>query len=169
MEVVIAIGVVAVVIPLILSALGSASGSRRNAEADTRSAWLAKEVQRDILRNWAKTDNGWTDSGVSVIDEDLDFPVIAKEDAPKVLIYDSEGEFLQEGEVSNLESGIQVKDAAYVVSVYSEIPTDVNGDLIGPVDGLALLRIEVQYPARSKPEKRTTYHYHIMTPREGVL
>ena len=53
MEVVIAIGVVAFVIPLILAATGSAGNSRRNAEADTRSVWLAREVQQQVLSKWA--------------------------------------------------------------------------------------------------------------------
>ncbi len=54
MEVVIAIGVVAFVVPLILAATGSAGSSRRDAEADTRSAWIAKEVQRQMILKWSE-------------------------------------------------------------------------------------------------------------------
>ncbi len=52
MEVVIAIGVVAFVIPLILAATGSAGNSRRNAEADTHSAWIARDVQQNMIVAW---------------------------------------------------------------------------------------------------------------------
>ena len=159
MEVVIAIGVVAVVIPMILAALGNATGSRRNAEADTHSAWLAKEARRQVIANWAgyQSDVGST----------LDFPTFGTEAEPQVLVYNSDGEFLSEGSSSDLSGSSSINKAAYIVTVYGETHTPPN--LTGTTDSMSLLHIRVLYPAKSQPAKRNTYRYNLITPKEGIL
>ena len=160
MEVVIAIGVVAVVIPLIFAATGSAGTSRRNAEADTRSAWIANEVRQEIVLSWGEH------YAESVFGRRLNFPELARKAAPEILIYDSKGQFLTKGNADDLSSSNEIPDAAYLVSIYAEqydpphLPAN-KGDL-------CILRIRIIHPAKARPSSRSSYRYNLITSQQGT-
>jgi type II secretory pathway pseudopilin PulG len=161
MEVVIAIGVVAFVVPIILAATGSAGSSRRNAEADTRSAWLAREVQQELLVSWGDF------PAESVFETAQNFPVLATEAAPTVLLYDASGKFLAKGTNDDFTKASKVPKATYVVAIYAEAYIPPN--LTGTANSLATLRIRILHPAKDKPGSRSTYRYNLITSRQGTL
>lgn len=160
-EVVIALGVLAFVIPIILAATGSANISRLGAEADTRSAWLAREVQRDIVSAWA------VPTPVSAFGAALTFPVFATATTPEILAYDSEGNFLAKGTAADLTAPSKIPKAAYLVAVHGEAHRPPNLGA-GP-DTLSLLTIRVLHPAKVAPAKRSDLRYQIISPRQGTL
>ncbi len=161
MEVVIALGVVAFVIPLILAATGSANISRLSAEADTRSAWLAREVQREIISAWS------VPAPTSSFGAALTFPVFATAAAPEILAYDSEGNFLAKGTAADLTSPSKIPKASYIVAVHGEAHRPPN--LAAGPDTLSLLTIRVLHPAKSAAAKRSDLRYQIISPRQGTL
>lgn len=161
MEVVIAIGVVAFVIPLILAATGSAGDARHNAEADTRSVWLAREVQRQVLLKWAEP------ARESVITDSIAFPIFSSEASPLVLAFDAEGKFISVGGAQDLSAPTKIPKAAYLVFVCGESYIPSGG--ASSADQFCLLHIRVLNPAKSTPGKRITYHYNLITARKGTL
>jgi hypothetical protein len=161
MEVVIALGVVAFVIPLILAATGSANISRLSAEADTRSAWLAREVQREIISAWS------VPAPTSAFGASLTFPVFATATAPEILAYDSERNFLAEGTAADLTGPSTIAKASYIVAVHGEAHHPPN--LAADPNTLSLLIIRVLHPAKSAAAKRTDLRYQIISPRQATL
>lgn len=161
MEVVIALGVVAFVIPIVLTATGSANISRLSAEADTRSAWLAREVQREIISAWS------VPTPASAFGAALAFPVFATATAPEILAYDSDGNFLAKGSAADLTAASKIPKASYIVAVHGEAHRPPN--LAAGPDTLSLLTIRVLHPAKSAAAKRTDLRYQIISPRQGTL
>ena len=170
MEVVIAIAVVAFVVPLILAATGSAGSSRRNAEADTRSAWIAREVQRQIILKWS--DNTAVEDQ-SDIDTAFPFPGTGLGVSSKTLIFDKEGEFLSEGSSSDVDSPSQIPDAAYVVTVKAEryTPPGANpsANPSAGQDALVLVGMNIIHPAKASKASRSTFRYNLITTKQGTL
>jgi type II secretory pathway pseudopilin PulG len=163
MEVVVAIGVVAFVVPLILGAISSTGMSRRNAEADTRSVWIARQVQQELLAVWAEPPHE------SVISTTFPFPENAASPPPKTLLYDRDGEFLAEGSPQDLDGPSKTPQAVYVIRINAENHVPPNFSPSPGSPGLALLSIEVFHPATSSPANRTRYLYRVVTPRQGIL
>jgi len=161
MEVVIAIGVLAFVVPMILTMTVTTGDSRRNAEADTRSVWLAREVQRQVLSKWAEPVR---ESVITVIPA---FPAFASEAAPLVLAFDVNGKFISEGGAQDLSATSKIPKAAYLVTVYGETYSPPGG--AGAPGLFSLLRIRVLHPAKSAPTKRSTYRYNLITTRQGIF
>jgi type II secretory pathway pseudopilin PulG len=160
-EVVIALGVVAFVVPLILAATGSANSSRLSAEADTRSAWLAREVQREITSAWSAP-APQTHFGTA-----LSFPVFATANAPEILAYDADGRFIEKGAPKDLTAASLTPNAAYLVAVHGEAHIPPN--LAIGTNTLSQLTIRVLHPAKATPAKRSDLRYQIITPRQGSL
>lgn len=159
MEVVISIGVVAFAIPLILAATGSAGKTRLNAEADTRSVWLAREVQQEVLSKWAEP------ARESVITEDLAFPAFSSEASPVVLAFDNLGNFIAEGDDADLGAPTAIPKAVYLVAVHGE----AHNPAVGGANLFSLLHVRVLHPAKSPPASRSTYGYKLITTRQGTL
>jgi type II secretory pathway pseudopilin PulG len=160
-EVVIALGVVAFVIPVILATTGNANLSRLGAEADTRSAWLARETQREIISAWADP------AAESVFGASLDFPEFASGSSPEILAYDSDGNFLAKGTPQDLTGPSKIPKATYLVAVHSELHRPAN--LAPDSNSLSLIRIRVLHPAKASPAKRSDLRYHLISPRQGTL
>ncbi len=160
-EVVIALGVVAFVVPLILAATGSANSSRLSAEADTRSSWLAREVQREIISAWS------VPAPASSFGAALAFPAFAPATAPEILAYDSEGNFLVKGSAADLTGPSKIPNASYIVAVHGEAHRPPN--LAAGPDTLSLLTIRVLHPAKAPAAKRSDLRYQIISPRQGIL
>ena len=163
MEVVIALGVVAFVIPLILAATGSSNISRLSAEADTRSAWLAREVQREIISAWTVP----APTPASAFGAALAFPAFATATAPEILAYDSEGNFLAKGTAADLTSPSKIPNATYLVAVHGEAHRPPN--LAAGPDTLSLITIRVLHPAKAAAAKRSDLRYQIISPRQSTL
>lgn len=162
MEVAIAIGVVAFAVPIIFAATASSAKSRLNAEADTRSAWLAKEVHRQIISKLAEPFRE------SVITTDIGFPVFADESEPLVLAYDSDGNFLAEGSASDIDSPSRIPNATYLVAIHGEAHTPRNLTAANSIP-LSLVHIRVLHPAKSTPGNRSVLRYKLITFRQSSL
>ena len=162
-EVVIALGVVAFVVPLILAATGSANSSRLSAEADTRSAWLAREVQREIISAWTVP----APTPASAFGAALTFPVFATATAPEILAYDSDGKFLAKGSAADLSAPSKIPNAIYLVAVHGEVHVPPN--LAAGTNTLSFLTIRVLHPAKAAAAKRSDLRYHIISQRQGSL
>lgn len=160
-EVVIALGVVAFVVPLILAATGSANSSRLSAEADTRSAWLAREVQQEIIYAWS------VPAPASSFGAALTFPVFATATAPEILAYDSDGKFLAKGSAADLSAPSKIPNAIYLVAVHGEVHVPPN--LAAGTNTLSFLTIRVLHPAKAAAAKRSDLRYHIISQRQGSL
>ncbi len=164
MEVVIAIGVVGFIVPVILAAIASTTSSRLGAEADTRSAWLAEDVRRELLSKWADPVRQ------SVVTTDVPFPAFSSASGPLVLAYDSDGKFVAEGSASDIDSPSTIPKAVYLVAVYGEAHTPPNITLPpGATAPLSHLHIRVLHPAKSTPVNRSDLRYNVLTYRQGSL
>lgn len=163
MEVVIAIGIVAFVIPLILAATGSAGNSRRSAEADTRSAWLVKQVRQEILAKWAEPEQE------SVIEAAFPYPAGGAGSSTAVLVYDNGGEFISEGTPADISAPSTIANAAYLISVTAEPHSPPNGVLPATAEPMALISITIRHPAKAAPGNRSTFHYKLVSTRQGIL
>lgn len=159
MEVVIAIGIVAFIIPVILTMTASSGDSLRSSEADTRSVWIARQVQREILSKWAEPPRE------SFITGSLAFPAFSSETEPLILAFDAAGEFISEGAAEELTASSKIPNATYLVSVYAEAYTPPGG--AASAAPLSMLRIRVLHPAKSSPGKRSSYRYNLITTRQG--
>jgi len=156
METVIAIGVVAFAVPMFLAMAKSAGESRLRAEADTRSAWLAREVQREVSAKWTNP------SQTRIFSDPLGFPAFASESAPVLLAYDVEGNFISPAAPADFTSPSGIRNASYLVSIHGESYTPPSGS---PASGtLCLLHIRVSHPARAAPENRRVFHYKTISP-----
>lgn len=156
METVIAIGVIAFAVPLVLAATAAGLGDRRNAESETRAAWLASDLTRQVSALWA------TPPKPSYLPDSLTttFPVIATEASPWILLYDNEGNFIDAGQPQDLQNGTKTAKAVYLVTVHAVAHTPAN--LNKPPDKLSRLTIQVQQPARAPLSKRRTYPFSMI-------
>ncbi len=165
MEVVIAIGIVGFVVPIILTATASTTSSRLSAEADTRSAWLAEEVQQNLIAHWNSRELiSPTPSGVTI--PSTPFGPIS---SPVVFTYDANGNLLAVDNSTDPEQASTVQNAVYQVAVTAEAPpTQVIPQPPAPTN-LIFLRIRVLHPAKSTSGNRSDLRYNVLTTREGTL
>jgi hypothetical protein len=160
MEVVIAIGVVAFVVPMFLVMSNTAGDARLNAEADTRSAWLARETQREILSAWRYP------SEESIFGKEIEFPDFGDESTPEILVYDFEGNFLATGSPADLENRCGIPNASYLVAVYGEAHQPPNAPPAS--NNLSMVHIRVFHPAKAPAENRREYPYQFISTRPGT-
>lgn len=152
MEVVVALGIVAFAVPLILTTLASSSRARLQSENDTRSAWLARDVQQELIAAWSAQQ--------SVINPAPAFPQFANPTTPLVLLYDKEGKFISQGTSDDFSRGHATGGAFYLVSLYGE-PALASPLKEGTSD-LCHLSLSIESPAAARKEKRSRFVYQAM-------
>jgi type II secretory pathway pseudopilin PulG len=153
MEVVIAIGVVAFVVPLVMAVTTSVGRTRGQAEADTRSAWLARQVQQQVAAAWAQPPQptDWL--------QVLDLPQAAEAPETAVLLFDGEGRFLVEGDATDLDAPVMIEGAEFVVQLSAS----------SPEPDLAWVDLIIRHPARLSAPSRRSYRYKFLIHRRGTL
>jgi len=152
METVIAIGVIGFAVPMILAGTTASLNDRSNAEADTRSAWIAKDLEQQISALWATPrQNSYLPTSLL-----LNFPVNGTEADPLVFIYTSQGKFLKLSSSASIATGVNEKDAQYLVSLHSTAynPANLISESISINSQLSRVFIKVEYPAKAKLAKR---------------
>lgn len=161
METVIAIGVVAFTVPLILGGTGASLESRRNAEADTHAAWLAKDIQKQIAATWSSP------SRPTYLPTSLhfSFPEFASASNPIVLLYDHSTKFIASGSSTDLVSGAKTRKAHFLVTAYSTPQSPAN--LNTSSTQLARLHLQIQYPARAPLPKRQRLPFSVVIPQQS--
>jgi type II secretory pathway pseudopilin PulG len=150
-EVVIAIGIIAFSIPLIVAASGGAYQSRQAAETETRSAWLVRDVQRNIINKWAQTKTP------SNFENTFPFPSI---DSPQVVMelrYKQDGTLLAD----------DTDQAIYLVKVMAE-PYFAHVNQSKALS-LAKVTIHIRYPAKASSKNRKILIYQFICTRDGIL
>ncbi len=161
LETVIAIGVIAVAVPLVLAATGASMADRMNAEADTKSAWLAKNVEDQVAAIWA-TPRRYTYLPQSLT---LDYPSLGTETDPVILLYDSDMNFVAEGAAQDFAKGSQKSTARYLVAIHSTPQVPTNLSTTSPE--LARLFVRVEYPAKAPEKKRISSKYSVLMPEQS--
>ncbi len=151
-EVVMAIAVIAFSIPLILAATGGAHRSRQDAEADTRSAWLVRDVQRIINNEWSEIAQPF------VPKISFPFPSGDSSEATMELAYKQDGTLITDEDIDQ---------AVYLVTV--EAGTYMTNANHSTASSLALITINIQYPAKAAPNNRKKLTYQFVSAREGIL
>ena len=157
MESVIALGVIAIAIPLILGATTLSARTRRIAEADTHSAWLARTIQQELTE-------AWQDRPSTMFPTQPDFPNFGSVDEPEVLLFDQDGNFLIRGSNSDYAHGSSHAQAVYLVSLFAteQKPANFNS----PEQLLSRVEITVAHSAHSQLAKRIAFDYTVLIPRQ---
>lgn len=161
LETIIAIGVIAVAIPLVLAATTAGMADRMNAEADTRSAWLAKNVEEQISAIWA-TPRRDTYLPTAL---NLNYPAFGTERDPIVFIFDSDLKFIAQGNSSDFQNGARDQSARYLATVYSIAQVPANFSTNSPE--LSRLFIKIQHPAKAPEKNRQTLQYSVLMPKQS--
>lgn len=158
MESVIALGVIAATVPIMLSATAVTSRTRRHAEADTRSAWLAREVQRELT-------HAWQGMSSEMFPQKPSFPVLATEAQPEILLFDAEGRYLSRGTEVDLQRGMPEGSAQYMVLLHAVAHPPANMT-VAALDTLSHVHLRVAHSARAPRAKRAVYSYSLLIPRQ---
>lgn len=157
MEAVVAIGVVAVAVPLILGATSVSSKTRIAAEAETRASWMAQEGFRQLTAAWQNLKSPAFPTKPS-------FPTFGSVTAPVILLYNAEGSLLGQGTASDYEQGSRNPQAVYLVSVYG-IGQKANNLQTGE-ENLSRVTISVENSARAPKAKRSSSSFTLLIPRQ---
>lgn len=154
METVIAIGIVAFAVPLVLAAMTAGMEGRRRAEAETRAAWIADEVAREVANRWA------TPARSTYLPASLtgDFPIIGSSSQPWVLLFDSKSEFVRTGNAEDLMRPVTDRSVAVLAAVHA---TRADPSTLTPSSkaSLSRLTIRIQMPVRAPKEKRDEFSF----------
>lgn len=157
MEAVVALGVIAVAVPLILSATAVSTRTRMNAETDTRSAWLARTVQQELT-------SAWRDLPSALFPVKPTFPNLGSPTAPEVLLFDADGQFLARGTADDFLNGVRNNRAVYLVSLHAQKQNPAN--LTSNEDLLSRVQITIAHPAQGPRPKRVSSTYTVLIPRQ---
>lgn len=157
MESVIALGIIAFAVPLVLSTTAVSTRTRINAETDTRSAWLARTVQRELTDSWRAQPSAMFTPAPA-------FPNFASATAPEVLLFDAEGRFLSRGNSNDYTNGSRNANAVYLVSVHSQRQSPAN--ITTNENLLARVQITVAHNAKAPLSKRVPCSYTVLIPRQ---
>lgn len=161
METVIALGIIAFAVPIILAATSNGSKSRRNGEAETRSAWIATDLQRTLTE-------AWRDIPHEAFAPPPVFPDFSAANAPLVFHYDNNGKFLEVGNNAEFQNGTKLPRSVYLVTIYGvgRDPQNLNST---PRKQLSLVTIDVHFPAQAPLGRRQISTYNVMIPRQKQL
>jgi type II secretory pathway pseudopilin PulG len=166
METVIAIGVIGFAIPMILAGTTASLNDRSNAEADTRAAWIAKDLEQQINALWA-TSRQFSYLPTSLV---LNFPVNGTDVSPLVFIYTNQGRFLRTGTSAELRTGVTDRDAQYLVTLYSTAhhPANLIPGTTSANSPLARVFINVDYPAKARLGRRQSILFSSLKTKQSL-
>jgi len=165
LETVIAIGVIGFAVPMILSGTTASLTDRTNAEADTRSAWIAQDLEQQINALWA-TPRQFSSLPTSL---SLNFPVIGTKASPLVFIYDGQGKFLKLGTATDLRTGSKDQAARYLVTLHSTAhnPFNFTTNTGSSNSSLSRVFITVEYPAKAALTKRQSNLFTLLKTQQN--
>ncbi len=153
-EVVIAVGVLAVAVPLVLGAMAQTGGVNLSAQAETRSSWIVPTCM-DELGLAMKGRSQYLDP----LTPGRDFPT----SGDLALAFSSEGAVLGKVNQSDYEGGIQMVGGVpvrYLVAMSGVMPGETSGNLPPTL----MVRIAMEYPASAPAAKRQKIEFHTCLP-----
>jgi type II secretory pathway pseudopilin PulG len=157
MEAVIAIGIVAMTVPLLVVAMGASVKSRRNAEFDTRAAWIAGQVVDEVRNAWR--------GGESIFAEQVPaYPVFPGGGDKLYLLYDTEGKFAKISDEATCSAAVTTKGVGYVVTLEGLEHRPAGLTLATP---MSKLRVVVEAPAQALPAQRAKHMFLTIRTQEG--
>lgn len=157
METVVALGIVALTVPVLVGAMATAVESRRRAEDDTRAAWMTQRVLGELRQAWS--------GGKSVFgDKAPAYPAFPGADGVILMAFDQNGEFVRLASKSEYDKGIRERGVGYLLTVEGSAHRPAGLTLKEP---LSKVRIVVEAPAQGMPAKRTKLAFTTLREKEG--
>lgn len=153
-EAVIAVGVLAVAIPLVFGALAESGKTGMSAEAETRSTWMVPACMEEIQASREGRSQVFIATTVGEI-----FPPAGEVWA---LAFSPEGKPLGKLSKAVYDKGtreISGKPVRYIASLSSKVPTTTTG-----AAPMLSLRISLEYPAASPAAKRQKLEFYTRIP-----
>jgi len=158
METVIAVGIIAFAVPIILATTSNSTKIRRDAEGETRASWIVTDLQRMLTESWRNIPH-------EALTPAPPFPDFASEEAPLVFHYDIDGRFLQTGTTSDVQNGSKLPRSVYLVTLYGTGQDPQNFLPVQPKQ-LSLVTVDIHYPSAAPRAKRQISSYNVMIPRQ---
>lgn len=153
-EAVIAMGVLAVAIPLVFGALAESGKTGMSAEAETRSTWMVPACMEEIQASRDGRPQFFTSTTVGQV-----FPPAGEIWA---LAFSPEGKPIGKISKAIYDKGtreIDGKPVRYIASLSSKAPTTPSG-----ATPMLSLRISLEYPATSPAAKRQKLEFYTRIP-----
>jgi hypothetical protein len=147
----IAMGVLALAVPLVFGSMAEAGKSGASADAETRSAWIIPACLQEIENSrvgkpqyFTATETGQT------------FP---PENEIWALAFSNEGSSVDKITIAQYESGIKKLEGKSISHLAKISATKAEEN-----DGMLNLRITLEYPATAPADKRRTLDFHSRIP-----
>lgn len=148
MEVVIAVGVLAVAIPVVMAMLVTGNRSSRVATDETQAALIVRSVMQEVRS--ARDGRG------ALVEGTLPWPDFPSGGQRLVFSVDQEGRLAEQLEAGDYAAGVRDGEVKYLVSVAGALhPLEGQPDL----DVLSKVVVSVEGPPAAKPEDRRKFEY----------
>ena len=146
MEVVISVGVLAVVVPVVLAMIVAGGESSRIAGDETRAALIARSVVQEI--------RAAREGGGLVLEDQLPWPEFPAGAERLVLAVDRDGRIVEDLEAGVYESGERNPELMYLVSAKGELH---RPDGLPESEVLSRVEVSVETPPAAKAEDRRKF------------
>ncbi len=153
-ESVIAIGVLAVAIPLVFGAIAESGKSGMSAQAETRATWMVPVCMEEIRASRAGKPEYFTSTKVGEI--------IPPSGQVWALGFSADGSPVGRLDGGAYEQGsreMNGKTLLYIASIHSEPATATTDSA-----PMLTVRISIEYPAAAPSSKRQSLHFHTRIP-----
>ncbi len=157
METVLAVGLVAVTVPILFGALAAAHQLRRHAEEDTLACGLARRVHDELRLAWSGQASWFRDEVPA-------FPSFGGELGGIGLLFDNDGAFVRRTTAAEITGGIRDAQAGYLVTVEG---TPHQSPGMTCQDPLSKVRVVVGSPARAPRSRRSCCAFTTLCRKEG--
>ena len=163
METVVALGVFALAVPLVLAAMATSLGVRRDAEIDTRAALAVRSLTADLRQAYAGGGNIFYPRGDATHPR---APVMGDyanpaQPGPVLLVFDGAGAFVRSVSREEYATGLAGSQFGFLVELHGEAhPREV---------GLARVRMQVETPAAAAAAQRQKVRFMVMISTPAFL
>jgi hypothetical protein len=156
METVVALGVFAVAVPLVLGAMGASMEVRRDAEVDTRAALIVRSITADLRQAYAGGGSIFHPRGDATRPR---VPVMGDyanpaQPGPVLLVFDGAGAFVRSVSREEYATGMAGNQFGFLV--------ELQGEAQPREAGLARVRLQVETPAAAAAAHRQKVRFMVM-------
>lgn len=156
LETVVALGVFAVAVPLVVAAMGTSLEVRRDAEVDTRAALIVRSITADLRQAHAGGGNIFYPRGDATHPR---VPVMGdyanpEQPGPVLLIFDGAGGFVRSASREEYATGLAANEFGFFV--------ELQGEEHPREAGLARVRLQVETPVAAAAAQRQKVRFMVM-------